>query len=88
MQAGGLDVSLIKPTLLILFSDRLCWDLCEMTDVTYQYHTSCSKNISKALEYGRGTGDFPEKVLLSNGEYICVITLAQVSSIMLRFAFK
>lgn len=59
-----------------------------MTDVTHQYHTSCSKNISKALEYGRGAGNFPKKVLLTDGEYICVITLAQVSSIMLRFAFK
>lgn len=88
MQAGGLDVSLLKPTVFILFSDRLCWGLCEMTDVIYQYHTSYSKSISKALEYGRGSGDFPEKVLLSDGKYIFVIALAQVSSIMLRFAFK
>lgn len=59
-----------------------------MDDVTYQYRTSYSKNISKALEYDRGTGDFPEKVLPSDGKYICVINLAQVSSIMLRFTFK
>lgn len=88
MQAGGLDVSLLKPTILILFSDRLHWDLCEMAGVTCQYQTSCSKDISKALEYGIGTGDFPEKLLPSDGKYICAISLAQVSSIMLRFAFK
>lgn len=53
MQARGLDVSLVKPTALILFSARLHRDLCEMTDVTYQYHASCSKSMIKALQYGR-----------------------------------